>query len=74
MLQDADIIVPWLALNNTGQWFLLLLLITYASAQQLPQRNNAYLVNFILTTFLGSIPPSLLSVMSSLLNIAPNGV
>lgn len=61
-MQEADLIIPWLALNNTGQWCLLILLVTYASARRLPQRNNAYLINFILTTFLGSIPPSLLLV------------
>jgi len=60
MLQEIDIIVPWQVLDMLGQWSLLFLLVTYAMGRHLPQRNNAYLVNFILTTFLTTIPPALL--------------
>ena len=65
MLQDVDIIVPWLAIDISGQWLLVVLLITYACAKWLSQRNNPYLINFVLTMFLGTIPPSLLYVTLS---------
>ncbi|KAF8491536.1 hypothetical protein JB92DRAFT_3100490 [Gautieria morchelliformis] len=60
MLQDIDLIVPWLVISNVGQCCLLILLVTYAFAPWLSQRNNVYLLNFILVTFLGCVPPSLL--------------
>lgn len=54
------IIVPWLVFDLTGQWCLLGLLFTLAIFRHLPQRENPFLVNFILTTFLGTIPPAFL--------------
>jgi len=41
---------------------LLALLITFALVKHLPQRDNLFLVNVILTDFLATIPPVLLSV------------
>ncbi|KAF8585776.1 hypothetical protein K439DRAFT_1021994 [Ramaria rubella] len=58
---EVPIIVPWLVLDATGQWCLLVLLVTYASGRHLRQRNNAYLVNLILTSFLTTIPAMLYS-------------
>ena len=58
---DAAIVVPWLALDITGQWTLFVLLLTYALGKHLPQRDNSFLINFILATFLATLPPLLLS-------------
>jgi len=72
MLQDSDLIVPWLVLNTIGKWFLGFLLITYASATWLPQRNNPYLLNFVLATLLAAIPPSLLLYSGHLYTSVPS--
>lgn len=60
---DHSIVTPWLVFNAIGQGFLAILLITYAAARTLPQRNNACLINLILVTFLGTFPPALLYVV-----------
>ena len=58
---NSDTVIKiWLAFNITGQWCLLALLATFFFVKHLPQRNNPFLINFILTTFLGTIPPALL--------------
>lgn len=71
-MQDADIIVPWLAISNTGLWCIVVLLITYACSPWLPQRNNPYLVNFFLATLIAAIPPSLLFVIHIFAYIVPD--
>jgi len=57
---DSAVIVPWLVLDITGQWCLFALLITFAVVHHLPQRTNLFLVNFVLASFLATIPPALL--------------
>ncbi|KAF8479470.1 hypothetical protein JB92DRAFT_3133564 [Gautieria morchelliformis] len=73
-MQQPDVIVPWLAINTTGQWCLIFLLITYACARWLPQRNNAYLINFMLVVVLSCIPPALLFYTGHLFSDRPSGL
>ena len=54
--------IIWNAGALLGACSLLLLLGTFYFVKTLPQRKNPYLVNLILTSFLATIPPLLLSV------------
>ncbi|KAF8478753.1 hypothetical protein JB92DRAFT_1839392 [Gautieria morchelliformis] len=74
MPPHTALIVPWLVFSITGQWCLVLLLITYACATRLPQRSNPYLVNFIVTTFVATIPTSLLFYTGHLYSAIPSSL
>jgi len=56
---DAELVTPWLVIHLVGQWALLALLVTYGVVKHLPQRNNPFLINVVLTHFLATIPPAL---------------
>ncbi|KAF8576137.1 hypothetical protein K439DRAFT_683438 [Ramaria rubella] len=56
----STLTVVWIVLNMAGQVSLLILLGTYLFCKDLPGRNNLYLLNFLFTTFLATIPPCLL--------------
>ena len=52
--------VAWVVLNMAGQWSMVLLLSTYLLVKDIPGRKNVFLLNFLFTTFLATIPPCLL--------------
>jgi len=54
--------VTWLTMDIIGLASLLLLLVTFFCVKTLPQRNNPFLINLILTTFLATIPPCMLLI------------
>ncbi|KAF8585775.1 hypothetical protein K439DRAFT_1615664 [Ramaria rubella] len=56
----SELAITWITLNLIGQFSLLVLLITFYYFKTLPQRNNHYLVNFLLTVFLATVPTTLL--------------
>jgi len=45
-----------------GQWCLFLLLGTLGCVRTMPQRNNPFLINVLLTTFLSTFPPCILFI------------
>ena len=59
----STLAVAWITLNMTGQWCMLLLLCTYLLVEDLPGRKNAFMLNFLMMTFLVTIPPLLLWVV-----------
>jgi len=59
-LDQGIVNTVWLIFDVAGQWSLLLLLFIFAFIKDIPQRDNPFLINVLLTTLLGSIPPSLL--------------
>ncbi|KAF8587946.1 hypothetical protein K439DRAFT_728481 [Ramaria rubella] len=59
-LMYTTITIVWTALNMAGQVSLFVLLSTYLLCKDLPGRKNIYLINFLFTTFLATIPPCLL--------------
>jgi len=65
---DAVIIIPWLFFDLAGQISLLALLVTFVVFKHLPQHNNPFLINFILATFLSTIPPALLFYAGQMYN------
>ncbi|KAF8479471.1 hypothetical protein JB92DRAFT_3043827 [Gautieria morchelliformis] len=52
--------LAWVTLNIAGQWCMLLLLGTFLLVKDLPGRRNVFMINFLVTIFLGTIPPCLL--------------
>lgn len=58
----SGLAVTWVTLFIIGQCCMLLLLATYLLVKDLPGRHNVFLLNFLLTTFLITIPPLLLWV------------
>jgi len=52
--------ITWITFALVGQFSMLLLLGTFLFVKSLPQRKNPFLINFLLTTFLATIPPCLL--------------
>ena len=57
--------IAWNTLAFAGQASLLLLLITFYRVHSLPQRENPFLINMLLTMLLASIPPVMLYVSHS---------
>jgi len=58
--------ILWLTFAILGALCLLVVLFTFAFVKSLPQRKNAFLINFLLTTFLAQIPPILLFITGQL--------
>ncbi|KAF8575422.1 hypothetical protein K439DRAFT_747156 [Ramaria rubella] len=56
----SAIAATWISFTLIGQWSLLFLLGTFYVVKSLPQRSNTFLINFLLTMFLATIPPLLL--------------
>ncbi|KAF8479472.1 hypothetical protein JB92DRAFT_3043847 [Gautieria morchelliformis] len=52
--------LAWVTLNIAGQWCMLLLLGTFLLVKDLPGRRNVFMINFLVTIFLATIPPCLL--------------
>jgi len=70
----SAITVAWLVMCMIGQWSLFALLVTFASVKSMPQRNNPFLINLILTTFLATIPPCLLFYTGHQDGVPPHGL
>ncbi|KAF8473796.1 hypothetical protein JB92DRAFT_1905993 [Gautieria morchelliformis] len=56
----SAIALAWVTLNIIGRCCMLLLLGTFILVRDLPGRKNVFMINFLVTIFLGTIPPCLL--------------
>jgi len=68
------ITVAWLVMCIIGQWSLFALLVTFAWVKSIPQRNNPFLINLILTTLLATIPPCFLLYTGHQDGVPPHGL
>ncbi|KIJ51064.1 hypothetical protein M422DRAFT_245040 [Sphaerobolus stellatus SS14] len=61
----------WLIFDIAGQWSLLALILTYCFINAMRQWSNPFLVNLLITTFIASIPPSLLGYTGNRSRVSP---